>query len=390
MELNLAPGESRGYWKYYAPGKWFKQAKAAGKINNEKATLLFDSGAEVSIIDTTFARKVGCVIDESQRQECIGIGENSYMTIGRTKIKVTLAGSLVYYFDVWVGDQSGQEAILGMDFMVPAGIRLDLADGTLTLPDEVQILLSGRRPLYGGKIHMINADDQYVMIPVGDSAEVKISLGSSNAKLWVTRGPTWVPTVTSGPGRKKYLQLTNISDRDVSLPQGVQLGMWMPADMVPRTPGYVSVGSRRYNEWQTLAYEVTVDRRKEPPEEITGPLVDHPTYSTPTKIMTRPEQETTIKPTVSTISAVPLASAESIMNVSPLQEANAENGSRQNIPENDPDIPVVGATPEFAVMEEIADNSAKIAADAEEITSGEVFPSIKLEDATSEPHFFPK
>ncbi|CAI5729967.1 unnamed protein product [Peronospora destructor] len=253
-----------------------------------------------------------------------------------------------------------------MDFMVPAGIRLDLADGTLTLPDEVQILLSGRRPLYGGKIHMINADDQYVMIPVGDSAEVKISLGSSNAKLWVTRGPTWVPTVTSGPGRKKYLQLTNISDRDVSLPQGVQLGMWMPADMVPRTPGYVSVGSRRYNEWQTLAYEVTVDRREEPPEEITGPLVDHPTYSTPTKIMTRPEQETTIKPTVSTISAVPLASAESIMNVSPLQEANAENGSRQNIPENDPDIPVVGATPEFAVMEEIADNSAKIAADAEE------------------------
>ena len=60
MELNLAPGESRGYWKYHAPGKWFKQAKAVGKINNEKATLLFDSGAEVSIIDTAFARKVGC------------------------------------------------------------------------------------------------------------------------------------------------------------------------------------------------------------------------------------------------------------------------------------------------------------------------------------------
>ena len=61
MELDLAPGESRGYWKYHTPGKWFKQAKAVGKINNEKATLLFDSGAEVSIIDTTFARKVGCI-----------------------------------------------------------------------------------------------------------------------------------------------------------------------------------------------------------------------------------------------------------------------------------------------------------------------------------------
>ena len=107
MELDLAPRESRGYWKYHTFGKWFKQAKAVGTINNEKATMLFDSGAEVSILDTTFARKVGCVIDDSQTQECIGIGENTYMTVGRTKIKITLDGSLVYYFDVWVGGQVG-------------------------------------------------------------------------------------------------------------------------------------------------------------------------------------------------------------------------------------------------------------------------------------------
>jgi len=103
MELELMPGESRGYWKYHAPGKWFKQAKAVGKINNEKAALLFDSGAEVSIVDTAFARKVGCVIDESQRQECVGIGESTYMTKGRTRMKVTLAGSLVYYFALGSG-----------------------------------------------------------------------------------------------------------------------------------------------------------------------------------------------------------------------------------------------------------------------------------------------
>ena len=77
MELVLAPGESRGYWKYHTPNKWFKQAKVVGKINNEKATLLLDSGAEISILDTTFARKVGCVIDENQKQECVGIGENT-------------------------------------------------------------------------------------------------------------------------------------------------------------------------------------------------------------------------------------------------------------------------------------------------------------------------
>ena len=57
MCLNLAQAESRGYWKYHTPGNWFKQAKSIGKITNEKSTMLFDFRAEVSIIDTTFARK---------------------------------------------------------------------------------------------------------------------------------------------------------------------------------------------------------------------------------------------------------------------------------------------------------------------------------------------
>ena len=115
IELDLATGESRGYWKYHTPGKWLKQDKAVGKINNKRATILLDSGAEVSIIDATFARKVGYMIDDSQKQECVGIGENTYTTEERTKIKITINGLLVYYFDVWVGDQVGQEAILGMN-----------------------------------------------------------------------------------------------------------------------------------------------------------------------------------------------------------------------------------------------------------------------------------
>ena len=89
--------------------------------------MLLDSGCEISFVDTAFARKLGCVVDENQKKECVGIGENTYMTEGSTKIKITLNGSLVYYLDFWVGDQVGQEVILGMDFMVPAGIRLDLA-----------------------------------------------------------------------------------------------------------------------------------------------------------------------------------------------------------------------------------------------------------------------
>jgi hypothetical protein len=153
MALELLGGESRGYWKYHVPDKKFRQAKAMGRINNEKATMLFDSGAEVSILDAAFARKVGCYIDNSQELECEGVGSNPYMAEGRTRIKITLAGSLVYYFDAWVGPPTGgQDLILGMDFMVPAGIQLDLAHGAITLPDEVRIQLAGRRSqLYSAK-----------------------------------------------------------------------------------------------------------------------------------------------------------------------------------------------------------------------------------------------
>ena len=61
----------------------------------------------------------------------------------------------------------------------------------------------------------------------------------------------------------------------------------MAADMVPRYPGYVSVGSRRYNEWQNLAFEATTGREEEMPPAYAGPLVDNPPYLMPKKVLSR-------------------------------------------------------------------------------------------------------
>ncbi|OWY93537.1 LOW QUALITY PROTEIN: hypothetical protein PHMEG_00037036, partial [Phytophthora megakarya] len=99
--LDLLPRESRGYWKHHGPGNWFHQAKIVGKVHNEKANLLLVTGTEVSIVDIAFARKVGIYTDSSQIQDCVRIGDNVYRTEGRTRIKVTLAESLVYCFDIW-------------------------------------------------------------------------------------------------------------------------------------------------------------------------------------------------------------------------------------------------------------------------------------------------
>ncbi|GMF32482.1 unnamed protein product [Phytophthora fragariaefolia] len=118
--------------------------------------LLLDTGARVSILDTTFTREIGCLIDTDVTQNCVGIRDETYYTVGRTRVKITLARNLVYFMDLWVGDLVGQHAILGMNFMVPAGVRIDTADGTACLLDEVRIQLIGRRPLYGAKMRPIS------------------------------------------------------------------------------------------------------------------------------------------------------------------------------------------------------------------------------------------
>ncbi|OWY90402.1 LOW QUALITY PROTEIN: hypothetical protein PHMEG_00041482, partial [Phytophthora megakarya] len=260
--MDLLPGESRGYWKHHSPGKWFRQAKITGKIHNEKAILLLDTGAEVSIVDTAFAR---CYIDSSQIQDCVGIGDNVYRTEGRTRIKVTLAESLVYCFDIWVGDLTGQQAILGMYFMVPAGIRLDqpMSRSVCQMNDKAKIINVG----------------QYLRIEAGDSVEPPLRLRSSiHDKLWVTR-------------RTKYISITNIGDEVLILHQDQRIGIWLAGDHVPRIPGFISIGSRRYMEWQNLALEATTDTRSEEMEVENPPMpaVERPEYEAPRAILQRPK-----------------------------------------------------------------------------------------------------
>ena len=53
-EICLRAGGVKGIGKYHTLGKSLKQAEVAEKINNEKATMLVNLKAEISIVDTVF------------------------------------------------------------------------------------------------------------------------------------------------------------------------------------------------------------------------------------------------------------------------------------------------------------------------------------------------
>ncbi|OWZ11938.1 LOW QUALITY PROTEIN: hypothetical protein PHMEG_00014971 [Phytophthora megakarya] len=281
LDHNRRESQSRGYWKRHTPVQWFRQAKISGRINQERAILLLETGADVSIMDTTFAR-----------------GINAWESVTTCIPQKGEPGSRSRYRDIWcifyirIKYLSGQNAILGIYFMVPAGVRMDLADGSIRLPDEVGIPLNGHKRLYNDKMRSV-ALERNLRIPVGQSEETaaRIKL-SATEKLWVTRGERWVPTVAKGPRWIRYLVISNIGETILRLDHRLDVGMILDQDKVPRSPGFVSVGSHRYREWQNVALKSTVDTRSEPPEATEGPeepVVQRPTYLIPRSLLRRAE-----------------------------------------------------------------------------------------------------
>ncbi|OWZ01854.1 reverse transcriptase [Phytophthora megakarya] len=94
------------------------------------------------------------------------------------------------------------------------------------------------------------------------------------------------------------MRITNVGHKVLILHQDLRIGIWLAGDHVPRLPGFISVGSRRYMEWQNLALEATVGLRSvdsDPDaEDPPRPAVELPEYETPREILQRPRL-TTIK-----------------------------------------------------------------------------------------------
>ncbi|EGZ20551.1 Eukaryotic/viral aspartic protease [Phytophthora sojae] len=141
----LLPGARLGWW---SAQKFDKRARmralVKGAVNDTRTRLLLDTGANVSVISEKFAKQLRLrdIQGHGRCMEIQGFTKGTMATERRALVKVTLGWARVYEFELWVMDHgAGVDVVLGTDFMIPAGVRLDLFHATARLPDEVSIPL---------------------------------------------------------------------------------------------------------------------------------------------------------------------------------------------------------------------------------------------------------
>ncbi|KAI9996283.1 hypothetical protein PInf_013666 [Phytophthora infestans] len=270
--MKLNPGERQGWWSAKEFDRRIRmRALVQGAVNDQRTRILLDTGANVSVITDTFAKKLRLrdVPDHRRRIDVQGLNEGKVSTTRRACVKITLGWEMVYEFEMWVmAHSAGVDVVLGTDFMIPAGIRLDLFHGAAQLPHEVQIPLIKTKNMidseeYGS--HVNAGPPERLDIQAHEWREYRLAkrqVGLEEHVLWVRRTNKLIPSVTRfRRGRPQSIRLTNVSDRTVYLPAHDSIAMWIPDGDLPRGDGYVRLESKKYQDWQVLAYEGCRDRK---------------------------------------------------------------------------------------------------------------------------------
>ncbi|GMF50538.1 unnamed protein product [Phytophthora fragariaefolia] len=263
--INLLSGERLGWLSAQKFDKQVRmRALVQGAVNYAHTRILLDTGANVSVISERFAKQLRLreVRDHGRCIEIQGFTKGTMATTKRALAKVTLGWNQVYEYELWVMDHgAGVDVVLGTDFMIPTGVSLDLFHATVRLPDEVEIPLIKTERMTDTREegpHVPDGPTEVLTIPGHESRDYRPMQQpptNDTHELWVRRTRELIPKVVEfRRGRPRRVQVTNISDRLVTCPVHLPLLLWVPRWDLPRTEGYVRLGSDKYNEWRVLAY----------------------------------------------------------------------------------------------------------------------------------------
>ncbi|OWZ01498.1 hypothetical protein PHMEG_00027094 [Phytophthora megakarya] len=320
LSFELQPGERRGWWE---ANSWDHSACSVafvhGSVFHHRTLLMLDSGASTSIISLDLAP------EGEPRGELLlnGIDGVKIKATNKCRVKITLGHRVVYTLDVWVGNiGQGIDVLLGMNFMVAAGVRLCSHEGEVVLPDEERILLvGGPKRSHLGRTVDASIHESLWLAP-GDSKYIPIrtsepDLGSMD--VWVSRGDRWVTLVEFSAKRVSVaVRVVNISRKPAQVLPLTKVTTLTDRDRLPLGTNFVRPGSYQYDEREFLVYENTrspaaerrLDAEAREYERTAPPMVDRPTYPTPTRVLQRTPVSDLEAPAAYRISPSPDASGD--------------------------------------------------------------------------------
>ncbi|KAI9998405.1 hypothetical protein PInf_002792 [Phytophthora infestans] len=183
-----------------------------GAVTHKRMRILLDTGGNASVNTDTFAKKLRLqdVPDHGRRIGIQGFCEGKVSTTRRACVKITLGWEMVYEFEMWVMTQSViVDVVLGTDFMIPAGIRLDLF--------HIQISLIKTK-------NMVDSEEYGSHVDAGPPERLE------------TQVHEW----------REY----RLAKRQVGLYLSAHdsMAIWMPDGELPRGDGYVRLDSQKYQD----------------------------------------------------------------------------------------------------------------------------------------------
>jgi hypothetical protein len=192
-EMRLEPGERYGWWEDHDADGNRNVAAVHGAVNNHRTDILLNSGASVSMVSLDLARRLKLKLKSGKQLRVSGLGGIPTVITASAEVKIPSVRGWFTFLELWVANiGEGVDALLGMNFMYSAGVRLCAREGLVQLPDEETVLLSGRG--MAQRSHGVDREIQpreTLYLRPGDHAIVRIKYGQSDPVrdvVWAGRG----------------------------------------------------------------------------------------------------------------------------------------------------------------------------------------------------------